>query len=197
MQINLLYKGVVVAAMLCAAPAALPASPKGGPSGDRGAAANTVVSPKVSSQLLEQIRDEAVSIEENADQLQTLLRAGFLNTKQSDAPVVDDMRDYVNKMNKHLSYLRVHEREASPLQQQIIEQVAAPTVELADTVSRAIEVLNEDAAHPTMSELPDLANDIFNEASRVDRTVGEFDKYVHARHEERQMQRTLGLKNNS
>lgn len=196
MRINFLYQGVVLAATLCVAPAALLASPKGGPSGDRAVTANTGVSPKVSSQL-EQIQIDAVSVERNAGRLQALLRGGFLNTKQDDAPLVENVREHVNEMNKHLSYLRVHQAEASPLQQRIIEQVAYPAIELADTTSGAIDVLNNDATHLYMSDLPGWVNAIYNEASRVNQTVGDFDKYVHARHEERQLQQTLGLKNNS
>jgi hypothetical protein len=197
MRINFLCKAVVLAATLCVAPAALPKSPKAGASGGSAVAANTAVSPKVSAQLLEQIRIDAWSVEDNADQLQMLLREGSATDKQDGAPLVDDMRDHVNQMNKLLSYLRVHQAEASPLQKQIIEQVAAPAIELADTTSRAIDVLNNDGTHLSMSDLPGLADAIYNEASRVDQTVEDFDKYVHARHEERQLGQTLGLKNNS
>jgi hypothetical protein len=52
---------------------------------------------------------------------------------------------------------------------------------------------NNDAKHLYLSDLPGLANAIYNEASQVDHTVGGLDKYVHARHEERQLRRTLGL----
>jgi hypothetical protein len=197
MRINFLCKAVVLAATLCVAPAALPKSPKAGASGGSAVTANTAVSPKVSTQLLEQIRIDAWSVEDNADQLQMLLREGSVTDKQDEAPLLDSVRDDVNQMNKLLSYLRVHQAEASPLQQQIIEQVAAPAIELADTTSRAIDVLDNDATHLSMSDLPGLAGALYNEASRVDQTVGDFDKYVHARHEERQLRQTLGLKNNS
>jgi methyl-accepting chemotaxis protein len=193
MPIDFLYKGVLVAATLCVVPAALPASPKAGQPGARSVAANTAASPKVTSSLLEQIRIEAISVENNADQLQMLVRDGSLTGREDGAPLLEDIGDHVNEMNKLLSYLRVHQAEASPLQQKIIEQVAAPSLELAGTTQCAVVTLNNNEAHLYLSDLAGLANDMFKEASRVDQTVGNLDKYLHARHEEQQLKQALAL----
>jgi hypothetical protein len=197
MRNSFLYKGVLVAAALCMAAAALAKSPNGGDPGGRTVAVTPGAFPKETSARLEQMRMEAMSVENNAGQLEMLVREGFMNSKLDDAPLLDSVRDDVNQMNKLLSSVRVHEAEASPVQREIIERVAAPVVELADTTSHAIGTLNNDATHLYLSDLPGLANAIYNEASRVDHTVGELDKYVHARHEERQLKQALGLKNNS
>jgi hypothetical protein len=197
MRNSFLYKGVLVATGLCVVPAALAASPKGGDPGGRTAAVTPGTSPKETSALLEQMRIDAMSVENDAGQLEMLVREGYFNTKQDDAPLLDNVRDEVNQMNKLLSSLRVHEAEASPVQHEIIKRVAAPAIEMAGTTELAIDTLNNDAAHLYMSDLPGLANAIYQEASRVDQTVGELDKFVHARHEEQQLRQTLGLKGNS
>jgi hypothetical protein len=197
MRINFLYKGVLVAATLCVAPAALLASPRAGQPDTRAVAVNKGAPPNVTSSLLEQIRTEAISVEDNAEQLQMLVRDGSVTAWEGDASLLNNVRDDVNKMNKTLSYLRAHQAEASPLQQKIIDRVAPPALELADTTQGAIVTLNNNEANVYMSNLAGLANDIDKEARRVDQTVGDLDKYAHAHHEERQLQQTLGLKNNS
>jgi hypothetical protein len=196
MRINCLYKGALVAVTLCVAPAALPASPKAGQPDAPAVAGNTGASPDVSSHL-EQMRIDATSVENEVGQLQMLVRGGFLSSEVDAAGFVDNVRDQVNEMNELLYYLRVHQAEASPLQQKIIRQVAAPTLELAGATEGAIDTMNNNRTHLLMSDFPGLANAIYNEASRVDQTVGDLDKYVHARHEEQQLRQTLGLKNNS
>jgi hypothetical protein len=105
--------------------------------------------------------------------------------------------DSVNAMNHTLARLRSEETEASPLQQKIIGQVTSPALELASTTQDAILTLNDTQSHVYMSNLPALANDMYNEASRVDQTVGNLDKYLGARQEARQFSQKLGLKKNS
>jgi len=197
MRNSFLYKGVLVATALCVVPAALAKSPKGGGDpGGRTAAVTRGTSPKETSALLEQMRIDAMSVENDAGQLEMLVREGYFNTKQDDAPLLDNVRDEVNQMNRLLSSLRAHKAEASPLQQAIIERVAAPAIEMAGTTELAIDTVNNDGTHLYTSDLPGLADSIYQEASRVDQTVAELDKYVHARHEEQQLRRTLGLKGN-
>jgi len=196
MQVNSLYKGVLVAVTLCVAPAALPASSKAASPDSRTVAVGPAASPDISSHL-EQMRIDAVSIENEADQLQMLMRQVAMYPQQGDAPLLSNVREDVNQMNRVLFYLREHQAEASPLQQRIIQRVAAPAVELAGTTDLAIETLNNNETHLYTSDLPGLADAMFKEASRVDQTVGDLDKYINARHEEQELRQTLGLKNNS
>lgn len=197
MRINFVCKGALVAAMFCLAPTALLASPKAGQPGARAAESNKGASPNEISFALEQIRIEAISVENNADQLQTLLRGGSLNDWEADAGPLDRVRGHVNELNKLLTNLREHEAEASPLQRTIIEQIASPSVELADTTQDAIVTLQNNETQVYMTDLDGLVNDIHEEASRVDQPVGDLHKYVDARHEEQPLKQTLGLKKNS
>jgi len=176
MRVSFLYKGVLVAATLCVAPAALPASPNGGQPDPRAVAVNTGASPNATSALLEQIRSDATSVENGADQLRELLRETSTANWEGDAFLLVHISDRVNEMNKHLFYLREHEAEASSLQQKIIEGVEAPAIELADTTQDAANTLKNNEAAVYMSDLASLAKDIYDEAGRVDRTVGDLSK---------------------
>ena len=193
MRASFLYKGVLVAAMLCVVPAALPASPKGGQPHGRTVTADAGISPSETSSLLGQIRNEAVSLKNSADHLQVLAREGTLVGWEGDALTLGDMCDHVNKMNTLVSYLRIHQAEASPLQQEIVNRVAPAALELAGTTQAAIDAVRNNEAAIYMSDLAGLANAMYEEASRVDQTVGDLHKYVHARQEAQQLGQTLGL----
>jgi len=191
MKISFLSKGVLIAAALCLAPAALPASPK--PAGQGVVAVNPQASPGDTASLLEQVRVEALSIKNNADQLQMLLRESTQDFWEGDAALLEDVRDQVNKLNKLVYDVRVHQAEASPLQQEVIARVTPSVIELVGTTQDALTTLNNNQSRVYMSDLPNLANDIYTEASRVAQTVRDFDKYVHSRQEEQQLKQTLGL----
>jgi hypothetical protein len=122
------------------------------------------------------MRSDATSVENGADQLRELLRETSTANWEGDAFLLVHISDRVNEMNKHLFYLREHEAEASPLQQKIIEGVEAPAIELADTTQDAANTLKNNEAAVYMSDLASLAKDIYDEAGRVDRTVGDLSK---------------------
>ena len=191
MKISFLSKGVLIAAALCLAPAALPASPK--PAGQGVVAVNPQASPGDTASLLEQVRVEALSIKNNADQLQMLLRESTQDFWEGDAALLEDVRDQVNKLNKLVYDVRVHQAEASPLQQEVIARVTPSVIELVGTTQDALTTLNNNQSRVYMSDLPNLANDIYTEASRVAQTVGEFDKYSHSLQEKQQLKHALGL----
>jgi hypothetical protein len=100
-------------------------------------------------------------------------------------------------MDKLLSQLRENQAEASPWQQKAIERIAPSVVNLTDTTQAAIVSLNDNQGHPYFSDLAGLASNIYNQASQIARTTGDFEQYANARHEVRQLKQTLGLKGNS
>ncbi len=197
MRIYFVCKGALVAAMFCLAPAALLASPKAGQPGARAVEFNKVTFPNDISSRLRQIQSEAYHVKNNADQLQAQLREGSLDDWKADAVLLDSVSAHVNRMNKLLSYLRAHKAEASPLQRKVIEHIAPASVELANTTQDAIVTLQNNETHVYMTDLDGLANDIYMEASRVDQTLGNLEKYLDAHHEEQPLKQTLGLKNKS
>jgi hypothetical protein len=140
---------------------------------------------------------DALSVQDNADQLRSRLNAPSQNDWESDADLMQRVRDQVNDMDKLLSQLLENQAGASPWQQREIERITPTLVNLTDTTQDAIVTLNNHQGHPYFSNLPGLAGDIYNQASRIGDVVGNFEKYANARHEVRQLQQTLGLKSNS
>jgi len=197
MRINVLYKGVLVAATLCVAPAALSAAPRAGQPG-----ADTLQSGKRAfainaSNLLQQVQFDAVSVKDDADQLQSRLLAPYESDGVADGDLLERVRDRVNEMDKLLSQLRENQTAASPWQQKAIDRIAPSVVNLTDTTQAAIISLNDNRGHPYLSNLPSLARDISDRASQIVRATENFERYASARHELRQLEQTLGLKGNS
>ena len=192
MRIHFVVLGALVAASLGVAPAMSLASAKASPPDTGTATFSPPGAPNNISDLLQEIHSQAVRVRYQADQLQMLVRNPLANW-QDDGLILENVRGHVNQMNKLVSYLRMHEAEASPLQRKIIAQVAAPSLELADNTQDAIVTLKNHEAAVYMSDLPGLADDMYKEAGRIDRTVGNLDKYLGTRHEEQQLKQTLGL----
>jgi hypothetical protein len=193
MRINLLYKGVLVAATLCVAPAALPAAPKASQPGATGSSEGAF--PITASNLLRQVQDDALSVRDNADRLRE--RLGDPSSDwELEGDLLERVRDRVNEMDKLLSQLRENQAEASPWQQKAIERIAPSVVILTDTTDAAIASLNDNLTHPSLSNLPGLTRDIYDRASQIARATREFEQYANARHEVRQLEQTLKLNGN-
>lgn len=197
MQMKFVCKAVWVAAALCVAPATMLASPKADQSAVRTAAFSKGTSPDDTSLLLQRIQGDALTIRDNADQLQACLRGPSLTDWESDAELLENVRADVNEMNRLVFRLRADKAEASPWEQKLIERIAPTAENLAGTTEDAIVTLNNNQGHVYFSDLEGLTNDIYKQASLIDRTVGGFEKYVAARHEAQQLKQTLGLKSSS
>jgi hypothetical protein len=194
MRINLLSKGVLLAATLCVAPAALPASPRASQPGATEPSKGAM--PINASNLLRQVQMDALSVQDSADQLR--LRVGDPSSDwESEGDLLERVCDRVNEMDKLLSQLRENQAEASPWQQKAIERIAPSVLNLTDTTQAAMVSLNNNQGHPYFSNLPGLTRDIYDRASQIARATGDFERYANARHEVRQLKQTLGLKGNS
>jgi hypothetical protein len=191
MRINFLYKGVLAAAALGVAVAALPASATG--SGPGAGAASQGAFAVEASNLLQQVKIEAIGVGKNVDRLRVRLRDSFENDSQSDADLLGRVQDRVNEMDKLLYRLRANESEALPWQQQAIDRIAPTVVNLTDTTEDAIATLNNNRGRIQFSNLDGLAGDMYNQARLIDRAIGNFEKYASARHEAQQLRQTLGL----
>lgn len=196
MRMNFARKGALVAAALCLAPGALLASPKASQLGPQ-AAVNQGASPNDTGLLLLRIQTDALEVENNADQLQSVLRAPFLNDWQMDAEYLEDAGADVNEMNKLFFRLRADERTASPWQQRAIDRIASTAVNLADTTQAAVDTLHNNQSHVYATDLDALAQDMFKQASLIEQAAGNLQKYAGARHEVRQLKQALGLKSSS
>jgi hypothetical protein len=197
MRINFLYKGVLVAAMLCVAPAALPASPKASQPDAHTPASRKESFAASASNLLQEVQADALSVRYKADHLEARLRDPFENDWEYDAVLLDGAREQVNAMDKLLSQLRANKSEALPWQQKAIDRIAPSVVNLADTTQDAVVALNNNQGRVFFSNLGVLADHMYNEAKLIDQAIGNLEKYANARGGAQQLRQTSRLKNNS
>jgi hypothetical protein len=196
MRINFLYKGVLVAATLCVAPATLPASRGASQPGVRTAGSRQGAFANHASNLLQQIQADALRVKVRADRLQALTDEPWVVDWHAFGEQLQSVHDRVNEMDKLLSQLRANQSEALPWQQQAINRIAPTVVNLTDTTQAAIVSLNENQ-DVYYSDLRGLAGDMCNQARRIEQAIANFEKYANARHEAPQLKQTLGPKNNS
>lgn len=174
MKISFLFKGVLVAAVLVLLPAALPASPK--PAGQGTVVVNPAAFAEDDSPLLNQIQFYAAGVRNDADHLREMLREGDRTGWEGDAYLLSDAGDQVNELNKLLYNLRIRQAEASPLQQETIQRIVPSALELATTTQDALTTMHNNQSHVQLTDLPCLADAIYNQADRVASTVAELNK---------------------
>jgi hypothetical protein len=186
MRINMLYKGILVAATLCVAPAAFSAPPDGGLPDTRSAVSGTGTFGSDASNLLHEIQVDARSVKNDADQLQALARQPFVVDWHSDAGQLISIRDQVNHMDELLSNLRAHESEVLPWQQETIDAIEPTLARLTNTTQTAIVSLNgdEEQAQIYYSNMFGLARDMYDQARHIDKTIVNLQKNANAPHED-------------
>lgn len=197
MQINSLCKGVLTAAALCMLPAVLAASPKANRTGVNAAQPGTGAFANDASSLLQEVRVDALRVKDRADRLEALVGEPFLTDWQIDGDQLEQMRARVNNMDNVLFQLRTHESNAKPWQQKAIDRIAPTVVNLTNTTQAAIVSLNNNQGRIAFSNLEGLARDMYNQASLISKTIGDFEEYANARQEVRKLKQTLKVDANS
>jgi hypothetical protein len=192
-----LYKGVLAAAALCIAPAALPASARANQPGVRARASSNEAFTNDASKLLQQIQADALRVKDRADQLEMLVAEPFNVDWQMDGRQLERIRDRVNEMDRLVYRLRANQSEALPWQQKATDRIAATVVNLTGTTQAAIISLNNNQGRIAFSNLEGLAGDIYTQGGLINRAVANFEQYANARHEVRQIKQAPGLKGNS
>ena len=89
------------------------------------------------SQLLSQVKAEAIALEQDAEDLATWTQTKQM-TWQSHAEKLNKMRDHVNAAGKLLTQLNQAREGASPWQQQAIDRIYPLLKELADNTETTI-----------------------------------------------------------
>jgi hypothetical protein len=185
MRINLLYKGILIAATLGVAPAGYSASPNGSPSRAHSIASVNGPFRNEATNLLQQIQADARGVKNDADRLQALTRQPFVADWHSDAGQLSSIRARVNDMDKLLSQLRANQSEALSWQQEAVDAIEPTLAELTNTTQTAIASLNGnmEQAQIYYSNMFGLAGDMYRQAKRIDKTIGDFKKTANATHE--------------
>ncbi|MGD0126849.1 MAG: hypothetical protein ABSF46_15920 [Terriglobia bacterium] len=182
MRVNFLCKGVLTVAMLCVALAALPAFATANQPGAGTLKAGKGAFASDASSLLQQVRNDAHRVRNDADQLEARLREPLLNDWESDGSLLERMRARVNAMDKLLLQLRMNHSKALPWQQQAIERIGPSVVNLTDTTEDAMATLKNNQEHIYASNLGGLADHMYEEAKVIDQAIGDLEKSTNAGH---------------
>jgi len=184
MRINFLYKGALLAATLCVAPAAFPASPNGSPARVRSVASGNGAYASEASNLLKQIQADAFRAEFHAATLAAISREPFVTEWHEHSSQLRRIRTRVNDMDKLLSQLRANESEVLPWQQKAVDAIAPSLANLSDTTQTAIVSLNGnmEQAQIYYSNMNGLAHDMYNQARQIEQGLGNFENSAGASH---------------
>jgi len=167
MQKNSLCGGVVVAAMLFIVPALLPAASSASPA---------VPSKEETSNLLQQLESDALTVKNEADHLRALTRDPFVTDWQDDGDQLIQICSRVNDMDNLLAELRTNQSADLPWQQKAIQSIAPAVVNLTNTTEAAVVSLNQNQGEVYQSNLYGLSQDFYNQAGLITKTIREVEK---------------------
>ncbi len=164
---NSLCRGVLVAAMLWVVPALLPPALSASPG---------VPSSGETSNLLQQLESDALTVKNVADRLQSLTRDPFVTDWQDDGDQLISIRSQVNDMDKLLAELRTNQSADLPWQQKAIQSITPTVVNLTDTTQAAVVSLNQNQGEVYQSNLYGLSQDLYDQANLITKTIRNVEK---------------------
>ncbi|MGA2072625.1 MAG: hypothetical protein ABSH52_03905 [Terriglobia bacterium] len=167
MQTNSLRRSVLVAAMLCVVPALLPPASSASPG---------VPSSEETSNLLQQLERDALTVKNVANRLRALARDPFVTDWQDDGDQLIRIRSRVNDMDKLLAELRTNQSADLPWQQKAIQSIAPTVVNLTDTAEAAVVSLNQNQGEVYQSNVYGLSQDLYNQAGLITKTIRDVEK---------------------
>ena len=167
MHMKSLRRGVLVAAMLCVVPALLPAASSASPG---------VPSSEETSNLLQQLERDALTVKDVANSLRALTRDPFVTDWQDDGDQLIQLRPRVNDMAKLLDELRTNQSADLPWQQKAIQSIAPAVVNLTDTTEAAVVSLNQNQGEVYQSNVYGLSEDLYNQAGLITKTIRDGEK---------------------
>jgi len=167
MRTKSLCRGALVAAMLCIVPALLSDASSGSPG---------VPSSEETSNLLQQLESDALTVKNVADHLRALTRDPFVTDWQDDGDQLVKIRSQVNDMDKLLAELRTNQSADLPWQQKAIQSIAPSVVNLTDTTEAAVVSLNQNQGDVYQSNVYGLSQDLYNQAVVITKTIRDVEK---------------------
>ncbi|HXJ92495.1 MAG TPA: hypothetical protein VMT20_06395 [Terriglobia bacterium] len=176
----------LIAAVIGLSSTALFASPRRpSPTGPPTAASSTSNVPEEASDLLGQMKTDAMQVRKIADTLSSLDREPLENFWEYDVTLLNSARTRVNAMDGTLYELETIRRTSAPLEKQAISRIAPSVVELSDTTQTAIHYLNHNQEALMFPAYTNQADVMYNKADRIVNFVDEYQKYVNERTEAR------------
>jgi hypothetical protein len=199
MRLRFWLKGFCGAAALLIAPALLVGGTEQRPTYPPIPAAYMWSFPNEASDLLQQLRTQALQVRDSAAQLQAFNLDGGDISWQLDASVLTTVKAQVNDMDATLYRLRGIRQMALPWQQKAISRIAPKVIELTAYVQDAIQNLNNN--HTTVHILDKSyaldADYMYQRADTIARSIANFEEYAAARTEIQHLSPELGVKTGS
>ncbi len=128
------------------------------------------------SQLLSQVKTEAIALEEDAEDLATWTRTKQMSW-QSHAEKLNKMRDHINVAGKLLAQLNEARGGASPWQQQAIDRIYPLLKELADNTETTIRHLVDNKGLIHFSPYTDYARANYDLAQELTALISDYVEY--------------------
>lgn len=102
--------------------------------------------------LLYQARQESVGLDQDADQMEMLVRSDL--DWQTHATALEAVEVHVNRLGEITAKLQAERENASPWQQQTIDRVVPMLREIATNTTNAITHLNQNQSRPVSGDYP-------------------------------------------
>ena len=128
------------------------------------------------SQLLSQVKTEAIALERDAEDLAAWTRTNQLSS-QSHADKLNAIRDHVNQAGQLLAELNEAREGALPWQHQAIDRIYPLLKELADNTQATINHFNDNRAHIKFSVYGDYANAGYDLAKELAALISDYVDY--------------------
>ncbi|MGD0224781.1 MAG: hypothetical protein ABSF71_20825 [Terriglobia bacterium] len=125
------------------------------------------------SQLLSQVKTEAIALERDSDELAAWTRAKQV-TWQSHGRKLNVIRGHVNRAGELLTKLNEAREGASPWQHQAIDRIYPLLKELADNTQATINHLNDNQSNVHFSPYTDYAKANYDLAQELAALVSDY-----------------------
>jgi hypothetical protein len=139
--------------------------------------------------LLYQAREEAVGLDRDADEMQTLVRSDF--DWRTHADYLERVKEHINRLGAITQKLEAERDKASPWQQETIDRVVPLLRELATNTTNAINHLNQNQIRPVSGDYPTWLHENANTAHELATIISDTIEYGRARTRLQQLEEQL------
>ncbi len=119
---------------------------------------------------MQQAKEAAYQLSVTADRLEAITRNGG-HSWQSHSVYLNSAREDVNQLGKMLSNLETLKPLASPTEQMGIDRMRPHLVQTADSLTQAIELLNDRRHHVYFPEYGDAVENVSQQATSMHQTL--------------------------
>jgi hypothetical protein len=197
MSLRFVYRFASLISILALGQSLMAMTQSGCKSGPPTARSYTWNFPKETSNLLQQVQQDAMQVRSDASNLQELDLNAFNGSWRGEADYLNQARTHINDLDAKLCRLHTIERLALPWQRRAIHRITPAAIELTDYTRNAIKYLDhhqDDLADTRYWEDADL---MYHCADRVVNSVNTFEEYATDLRNVKELGRQLNLKASS